>query len=116
MVFILSNSFIDALCLSSFIFLFYADELVTLVVRLKDAQNILRPHRRHFYQILANEMKIDHWKISIGYGIIQLIIGVSVLLLRPFGFFPVSFILIIFFSGFILANCIVRIKISKALI
>lgn len=56
------------MCLAGFLFPFYADELTTLVVRIKDGDKLTRPHRRHVYQLLANEMGVDHWKVSVGYG------------------------------------------------
>ena len=49
---------------------------------LKDRENLLKAHRRHFYQLLANEMRIAHWKVSIGYGLLQLVVGVAVLLVK----------------------------------
>jgi len=31
---------------------------------------LMKPHRRHVYQLLANEMGVDHWKVSVGYGVL----------------------------------------------
>ena len=72
MVVYLSNNVLDFICLSSFLFLFYADEFTTMIVRLKDGENLTKAHRRHLYQLLANEGKIPHWKISVAYGLLQL--------------------------------------------
>ena len=109
-VVILSKSFLNFVCLAAFLFPFYADEFVTMAIRIKDGENLLRPHRRHFYQILANEMKIPHWKVSVGYGILQLVVGVGVLMIRPYGILPVFAFLLFFFIAFIFANYIVRMK------
>jgi uncharacterized membrane protein len=49
----------------------------------------------------------------VGYGLLQLIVGASVLLVRPFGVLPVIIILCFFFAGFIWANYVVREKIGK---
>jgi len=81
-----------------------------MVFRLKDGESQLNPHRRHFYQILANEMGIDHWKVSMGYGIVQLIVGIAVLTLRPFGLLPIFLLLSTTFIAFIWANHAVRTK------
>jgi len=81
-----------------------------MTVRIKDGENLLRPHRRHFYQVLANELRIEHWKISAGYGLFQLIVGLSILLVRPYGILAVLILLFAFFTGFILANYIIRAK------
>ena len=37
------------------------------------------------YQLLANEMGIDHWKVSVGYGILQAVVGIGALLIRGYG-------------------------------
>jgi UDP-N-acetylmuramyl pentapeptide phosphotransferase/UDP-N-acetylglucosamine-1-phosphate transferase len=112
-VVMISKSFLDFVCLTGFLFPFYADEFVTMAVRIRDGENLLKAHRRHFYQLLANEMGIDHWKVSIGYGILQFVVGVSVLLIRPFGILPILTLLFVFFSAFIWVNYIVRMEIQK---
>ena len=75
MVLVLSDSLKSFLLLSGFLFPFYADELVTMVERIQDKQSLTRPHRRHLYQILANEAGIAHWKISVYYSLAQLLLG-----------------------------------------
>ncbi|MBN1183759.1 MAG: glycosyltransferase family 4 protein [Bacteroidales bacterium] len=112
-VVMLSKSFLDFVCLSAFLFPFYADEFVTMAVRLKDGENLLHAHRRHFYQLLANEMGIAHWKVTLGYGLLQLIVGISVLLVKPFGVLSVIIVLSVFFAGFIFANYKVRMRIGN---
>ena len=111
-VIMLSKSFLDFVCLSGFLFPFYADEFVTMFVRLKEGENLLKPHRRHLYQLLANEMCITHWKVSVGYGILQLVVGGAILLTRPLGILPVIFLLSVVFTGFIYLNYIVRMKLT----
>ncbi|MEW5949726.1 MAG: glycosyltransferase family 4 protein [Thermodesulfobacteriota bacterium] len=108
MVIWLSKNFLDFICLSAFLFPFYADELTTMIVRLKNRETLTRPHRRHLYQILANEYGMPHWKVSIEYGLLQLLIGTSVLLVRPFGSIMVLSILMIYFAGFVLLTIRLR--------
>ncbi|MBW2011885.1 MAG: glycosyltransferase family 4 protein [Deltaproteobacteria bacterium] len=108
MVVWLSKSFLDFVCLAAFLFPFYMDELTTMIIRLKDGENLTRPHRRHLYQFLANEMGIAHRKISAGYGVVQLIVGLIVLLLKPFGLVAVLFFLTACFAGFVLLNFSIR--------
>jgi Fuc2NAc and GlcNAc transferase len=95
-----SRSFIDFLCLVSFLFMFYADEAVSMFFRIKEGKNLLKAHRSHFYQILANEKEIAHWKVSTSYGIAQLLIGFCTIFLRSFGSFPLIAFMLIFFMGF----------------
>ena len=112
MVVWLSKSFLDFVCLSSFLFPFYADELSTMVVRIRDGDNLLRPHRRHLYQLLANEKGIAHWKISIGYGLVQLLIGLIIIAVKPWGLFPILILLALFFSAFICTSYHVRTRLA----
>jgi len=112
-VIVLSKDFFDFICLASFLFPFYADELTTMALRIRDGEDLLKPHRRHLYQIMANEMKVTHWKVSVGYGILQFIVGASILLVKPLGIFAVLILLTVFFSGFIWVNYIVRTRIAK---
>lgn len=111
MVVWLMHSLNDFVVLCAFLFPFYADELTTEYVRLRDGENLLRPHRRHLYQLLANEMEVDHWKVAVGYGVLQLVVGVSVLLLRNFGSVVVLAVLGGYFGGFIGVSWIVRRKV-----
>lgn len=75
----------DFLVLISFLFTFYADEITTMFVRLKRGENLFKPHRLHLYQLLANEMGMNHMRVSMIFGLIQLLVGCSMLLLRYFG-------------------------------
>jgi UDP-N-acetylmuramyl pentapeptide phosphotransferase/UDP-N-acetylglucosamine-1-phosphate transferase len=105
-----SHSLLDFISLTSFLFPFYADELTTMVIRLKNGDNLLRPHRKHTYQLLVNEHGIAHWKISIAYGVIQLLVGVSVLSLKNQGITAVLFLLTLYMGIFVLLSWKIRKK------
>ncbi len=121
-----AKSFLDFVSMAAFLFPFYMDELTTMCVRLRDdllregwvpsermirmnfrrrmfgrMGRLTRPHRRHLYQLLANEMGMPHWKVSMGYGILQLVVGMGVLLLRDFGSVVVLLFLTVCFAGFV---------------
>ena len=113
MVALLSKSFLEFVCLASLLFPFYADEWVTMAVRIRDGENLLKPHRRHLYQLLANEMGIEHWKVSAGYGILQVAVGACVLSAMPYGPSAVWTLLVILFSMFVWVNYIVRAMLVK---
>ena len=72
-----------------------------MAVRIKDGENLFRPHRRHLYQLLANEMGIAHRKISVGYGMLQLLVGFSILGVRYLGILAVLILLFVIFGGFV---------------
>jgi Fuc2NAc and GlcNAc transferase len=113
MVVWLSKSLLDFVCLAAFLFPFYADELTTMVVRLRDGESLLNPHRRHLYQLLANEYGIPHWKVSVGYGFTQLLIGVSILLIKDVSKLAVISALTFYFCGFIMLSFLIRKKIKS---
>lgn len=112
MVVYLAKNVLDFICLMSFLFLFYADEFTTIMVRLKDGEHLTKAHRRHLYQILANECDISHWKISAGYGLFQLIIGISILLVKNMGLIVVVSALVFYGCFFTICSFIFRKKIT----
>jgi Fuc2NAc and GlcNAc transferase len=96
----LSGNFLDFTCMASFLFLFYTDELTTMWVRIRDHEKMTDPHRRHFYQLLANEFQIPHWKVTMLYGLVQFIIGLSVIFIRYYGLSIVLSLLALYFIAF----------------
>ena len=69
---------------------------------------LAEPHRGHVYQLLVNEMGIDHWKVSVGYGVLQLMIGIGALALRGYGDLVVVIFLGICFAAFGIVSFVVR--------
>jgi Fuc2NAc and GlcNAc transferase len=104
----MSETVLIFLCLSSFLFPFYIDELTTMVVRIRDGQQLTRPHRRHLYQILANEYEISHWKVSLGYCIFQLVVGYSIFAIRVKGTLAVLSLLFLYGCIFISISLLLR--------
>ncbi len=92
-VVLFSRTYTEFLVLGSFLFPFYADELTTMAVRIRLREDLTRPHRRHLYQILANEAGIAHWKVAFGYGVFQLIVGLSMWQGARFGLLPLIAVL-----------------------
>jgi Fuc2NAc and GlcNAc transferase len=113
MVVYLSKSFLDFICLVSLLLPFYADELTTMIVRIMDGERLSQPHRRHLYQLLANEYEVTHWKVSVGYGFTQLLIGISILLIKDIGNMAVISALVFYFSGFSMLSFFLRKKIES---
>lgn len=69
-----SRSWTEFFVLASFLYPFYADESVTMAERIWRGESLMQPHRRHLYQFLANELGVAHWKVSAGYGLVQLVV------------------------------------------
>jgi Fuc2NAc and GlcNAc transferase len=108
LVLTLSRNYLEMVCFTALLFPFYADELTTMVVRLKDHENLTRSHRRHLYQLLVNEFGVAHWKVSAAYGAAQLFIGGGVLFAYRYGVTAVLFFLTLCFIGFTLLTAHIR--------
>jgi Fuc2NAc and GlcNAc transferase len=108
----LSRNYLEMVCFAALLFPFYADELTTMVVRIQDHENLSQSHRRHLYQLLANEFGIAHWKISSAYGAVQLIISAGVLIAYSYGVRAVLIFLTVCFVGFTVLTTHVR-KIAR---
>lgn len=66
-----------------FLLVYGVDTVCTILHRLYLKQNIMEAHRLHFYQILANECKMDHRKVSLIYFTTQLICSTLIITLYP---------------------------------
>jgi Fuc2NAc and GlcNAc transferase len=108
MVIVMSRDLSSFICCVAFLFPFYVDELCTMAVRIMDGENLAKPHRRHVYQLLANEMGIKHWKISLSFGLVQLIVGCCVMIVKPLGFAALISVLFVFFIISIIFSWYVR--------
>ena len=61
------------------------DSVLTIVHRLMLHENIGLPHRKHLYQIMANELRIPHVVVSLVYMIVQIVIIIGYLYCRGYG-------------------------------
>jgi Fuc2NAc and GlcNAc transferase len=104
----LSRNYLEMVCFSALIFPFYADELTTMMVRLRNHEDLTQSHRRHLYQLLVNEFGIPHWKISSAYAAAQLMIGAGVLMIYSSGLPAVLIYLTACFIGFTLLTAHAR--------
>jgi UDP-N-acetylmuramyl pentapeptide phosphotransferase/UDP-N-acetylglucosamine-1-phosphate transferase len=73
----------EFLLMAGFLSMFYLDEMFTMIIRIRDKESVLTPHRKHVYQLLANELGIEHWKVSLAYAFFQLLIGLALILAGP---------------------------------
>lgn len=62
------------------------DSVLTIVHRLMLHENIGLPHRKHLYQLMANELKIPHVVVSGVYMAVQAIIAIGYLYSREQGY------------------------------
>lgn len=66
-----------------FLMIYGVDAVCTILHRIYLKQNIMEAHRLHFYQILANEKKMDHRNVSIIYFLAQLLCSTLIITLYP---------------------------------
>lgn len=72
----------------------YGIEVVlTIMERILLKENIFEAHRRHLYQLFANEKKVSHLTISSVYAILQLIINMFLV----YSYFPIWVVTLIIF-------------------
>lgn len=57
----------------AFIAVYLVDGGLTIIHRIMLKENLLKPHKKHAYQIMANELKIPHLKVSLIYMGLQAI-------------------------------------------
>lgn len=107
----ISRDLVDFVVMIGFLAPFYFDELFTMVIRIKNGDSLIIAHRKHIYQFLANEHGISHLKVSFVYGLVQLIIGLTAIVLKPMGIYYLLMTYFAYYTIFI----VISIKIRKGI-
>lgn len=76
-----------------FLAVYGVDTLLTICHRLVLHENIFEAHRKHVYQLLANELKIPHVVVSLIYMGIQLIVSLGIIYLPINGWLYATIVL-----------------------
>ena len=66
-----------------FLLVYGVDGVLTICHRILLHENLGEAHRKHAYQLMANELKIGHVKVSSLYAIMQLVISLGFIYLCP---------------------------------
>lgn len=66
-----------------FLLVYGVDGVLTICHRIILHENLGEAHRKHAYQLMANELKIGHVKISFLYMVLQLVVSLGFLYLCP---------------------------------
>ena len=61
-----------------FLTLYGVDSVLTILHRIYLKENIFDAHRKHFYQVLANEGGVSQLKVATGYSVVQFLINVMI--------------------------------------
>ena len=85
MLFLLGNVIIKTGDITWLIFLlvYGVDGCLTIIHRIMLHENLGEAHRKHAYQIMANEMKIGHVKVTLLYMAMQLVVSLGFIYLCP---------------------------------
>lgn len=85
MLFLLGNVIIKTQDVTWLIFLlvYGVDGCLTIVHRIMLHENLGEAHRKHAYQIMANELKIGHVKVTLLYMALQLVVSLGFVFLCP---------------------------------
>lgn len=85
MLFLLGNVIIKTGDITWLIFLlvYGVDGCLTIIHRIMLHENLGEAHRKHAYQIMANELKIGHVKVTLLYMTIQLVVSLGFIYLCP---------------------------------
>ena len=62
------------------------DSVLTIIHRLILHENISLPHRKHMYQLMANELKMPHVRVSLVYMAVQAIVIVGYVMCLDYGY------------------------------
>lgn len=81
-----------------FLAVYGVDAVLTIVHRIMLHENLGEAHRKHAYQLMANELKLSHLKVSAGYMIMQLAVSAGLIFI-PINHYLYLGLIIILLSG-----------------
>jgi UDP-N-acetylmuramyl pentapeptide phosphotransferase/UDP-N-acetylglucosamine-1-phosphate transferase len=68
------------ICYILLLCLYGVDSILTIIHRILLKENIFKPHRKHAFQLMANELKIPHVWVSSIYMLIQALISAGLIM------------------------------------
>lgn len=81
-----------------FLAVYGVDAVLTIVHRIMLHENLGEAHRKHAYQLMANELKQSHLKVSAGYMLVQLAVSAGLIFI-PINHYLYLGLVIILLSG-----------------
>lgn len=81
-----------------FLAVYGVDTVLTIVHRIMLHENLGEAHRKHAYQLMANELKLSHLKVSAGYMLVQLAVSAGLIFI-PINHYLYLGLVIILLSG-----------------
>lgn len=71
------------------------DTVLTILHRMYLKENITQPHRKHVFQLLANELKWPHLLVSTVYAVLQFCIAVGLFVFKSYSYWYTLFVIIV---------------------
>lgn len=107
LLFLIGNLVITTKDLSWIVLLavYGVDSVLTIIHRLMLHENIGLPHRKHLYQLMANELHVPHVAVSALYMAVQAVVVIGYLYCREYGY--------LYLAGCILGLSIVYVLFMK---
>lgn len=85
-----------------FLAVYGADAILTICHRIKLGENLGQAHRKHAYQLMANELKIPHTAVSALYMTMQLIVSAGLLFLPINHYLYLGIVIIVLAAAYLL--------------
>lgn len=76
------------------------DSVLTIVHRILLHENIGLPHRKHLYQIMANELKVPHVAVSAVYMLLQTLVIMGFVFFNSYGYWYLLAIIFLLSGGY----------------
>lgn len=78
------------------------DTVLTIVHRLILKRNIFKAHRKHVYQLMANELKIPHLAVSLIYALLQAIIVAGLFVFKAHSYLYLGVMILVLSFAYVL--------------
>ena len=90
------------LCYLVFLVVYGVDSVLTICHRLLLRENIFEAHRKHAYQLMANELKIPHVVVSAVYALLQVVISFGAIYLPVNGWVYFGIVVVLLSIAYVL--------------
>lgn len=84
-----------------FLAVYGVDAVLTIVHRIMLHENLGEAHRKHAYQLMANELKVSHLKVSAGYMIVQLAVSAGLIFIPINHYIYLGLVIILLSGGYV---------------
>lgn len=84
-----------------FLAVYGVDAVLTIVHRITLHENLGEAHRKHAYQLMANELKVSHLKVSAGYMLMQLAVSAGLIYIPINHYLYLGLVIILLAGGYV---------------